>query len=120
MKNFCLMLVVCFIFGCAGSIPSPANREDSTSVNLNRGNYKVLKQAAQGVDTGVNLFGFIPIVPVTYGNAMASLYRGVSTEGKSAALINVNKDYGSTYYFLFSIPSITITADVVEFTEDKK
>ena len=120
MKLFCLMLVVCFIFGCAGSIPDPANRADSTNVSLNKNNYRVIKQAAQGIDTGFNLLGFIPIVPVTYGNAMANLYKGVNTEGKSAALINVNKDYGATYLVLFSIPSITITADVVEFLDDKK
>lgn len=120
MKKFLAVLFVAFLFAACANVPGPADKSDFTNVSLNHSNYRVLKQAAQGRDIGFRFLGLIPIVPVRYGDAMTDLYRGVNTEGKSAALINVNKDYTHMYFILFSLPSITITADVVEFLDTEK
>jgi len=119
MKKIVAGILMFCAAGCA-NLATPADKADLSSVSLTHNNYRVLKQAAQGRDMGFKLFGFIPIVPVRYGDAMTDLYRGVNTEGKSAALINVNKDRSTMYCILFSLPSITITADVVEFLEGEK
>ena len=89
-----------------------------TDVSLRGDNYKVLKAGARGESSGFYLLGFIPILSPNYADAKASLYRSVgeSLEGRSVALANQTQDSSTLYVILFSIPKITITADIVEFT----
>ena len=53
-----------------------------------------------------------------YAEAKADLYASVgeSLVGRSAALANQTEDKSSIYVILFSLPKVTITADVIEFT----
>ena len=68
---------------------------------------------------------FIPIADPSYADAKASLYRSVESElkpgetltGKAIALANQTEDRSSLMLILFSIPKVTITADVIEFTD---
>ena len=39
-------------------------------------------------------------------------------EGKSTALANVAQDKSTVYLILFSIPKITVTADIIEFIDE--
>ena len=90
-----------------------------TTVGLNRNNYKILKAGAMGQSSGFWLLGFIPLASPDYASAKSDLYRssGVSLTGKAAALANQTEDKSTLYLILFSIPRVTITADIIEFSD---
>jgi hypothetical protein len=90
----------------------------NTGVVLSHNNYRVLKAGATGTSTGF-WFLFIPIVTRSYAAAQADLYRSVKEplEGRSVALANKTEDTSLFTLLLFSLPRLTITADVVEFTD---
>lgn len=112
-----LLAVSLFTSACSsvGSMPHGV----STDVSLRGSNYKVIKTGVVGKDTGFRLLGFIPIVSPKYADAKTSLYRslGESIEGRSVALVNQTQDKSTIYLVLFSIPTLTMTADVVEFAD---
>ncbi|HEY5975893.1 MAG TPA: DUF6567 family protein [Geobacteraceae bacterium] len=103
--------------GCA----SVGNMQHSTDtqVVLKGNNYKIIKAGVKGASSGFWLLGLIPIVSPNYADAKANLYEniGKSLEGKSVALANQTQDRSFLYLILFSIPKVTITADVVEFID---
>ena len=90
-----------------------------TQISLAGNNYKVIKAGARGQSSGFRLLGIIPFTSPNYADAKASLYRSVGEPltGKSIALANQTEDRSALYLILFSIPKVTITADVVEFTD---
>ena len=90
-----------------------------TQITLSGNNYKVIKAGARGESAGFSLLGIIPFASPNYADAKASLYQsvGMSLTGKSIALANQTEDKSALYLILFSIPKVTITADVVEFTD---
>ena len=89
-----------------------------TSVSLTGKNYKLIKGGARGTDYGFWLL-FIPIVSPNYADAKVSLYKSVEEPltGKAIALCNQTEDKSLFTLILFSIPRITVTADVIEFTD---
>jgi hypothetical protein len=91
--------------------------DTSTSVEFNRNNYEVIKAGAQGKSYGFRLLGVIPITSPNYADAKANLYKDVKTplDGKAVALANQTWDHSDLYLVLFSIPRVTLTADVVQF-----
>ena len=92
----------------------------STVVTLSGNNYKLIKPEAKGESKGFSLLlGLIPISSPQYANAKADLYKSVGEplNGRSIALVNLTVDKGSRSFILFSIPILTITADVLEFTD---
>jgi len=103
------------LVGCSstGSMP----QSTGTDVSLSGNNYKVIKAGARGESSGFYLFGFIPIVSPSYADAKSNLYKSVgkSLEGRSVALANQTYDRSTLYLILFSIPRLTVTADIVEF-----
>jgi hypothetical protein len=107
--------------GCGGSL-GQMNQSTGTQVQLSSNNYKVIKAGAKGESSGFNLLGFIPIASPNFADAKANLYinAGKNLEGKSVALANQTEDRSFLYLILFSIPKVTITADIVEFTDDGK
>jgi hypothetical protein len=119
MKNVTCVIVIFSLFlfftGCAndGRIPI---QQGLTRTDLSKNNFRVLKANVRGDDSGFKLFGFIPIVSPSYADAMRSLHHNVDMEGKSTALANVAQDRSTLYLILFSIPKITVTADIIEFT----
>ncbi len=65
------------------------------------------------------MFGFIPITNPSYAGAKKDLYASIGTDvtDRSLALANQTEDRSSLYLVLFSIPKITISADVIEFKD---
>lgn len=122
IKRLVCMAAVCalgwFASGCAsGGEGQMKGGGTGTQVDLNKNNYKLLKAGAKGESTGFKLLGILPFANPNYADAKASLYEsvGVPLTGKSVALANQTEDRSTLYLILFSLPKITITADVVEF-----
>ncbi len=104
--------------GCANVGEIKGGHTD-TSVSLAGKNYKVVQAGVMGHSSGFRLLGIIPIVSPNYASAKASLYKSIKEPitGKAVALANETEDRSSLYLILFSIPRVTITADVIEFTD---
>jgi len=92
----------------------------ATDVSLSENNYKIIKAGARGESQGLNIL-FLPLASPNYADAKANLYSDVgdSLVGRPVALANQTEDVSKLNLILFSIPKITITADVIEFTERK-
>ena len=123
MKHKILSIALCSVFmalstGCSSMGEMKGGRTD-TSVSLAGKNYKLIKAGVMGHSSGFWLLGFIPIVSPNYANAKASLYKSVREPltGRAVALANQTEDRSSLYLILFSIPRVTITADMIEFTD---
>ena len=102
--------------GCTSSGTFPST--SSTSVDLSQANYRVVKSNAVGKSSGFKLFMFIPIVPTRYSKAMSDLQSQAGiAEGTAQAMVNVTQEESSLYLLLFSIPTLTVRADIIEFTE---
>ncbi len=104
----------------SGLIPAPAGTQilTTSTVNLSRQNYKIVKANAIGSSEGFSLLGLFTVVSPHYEEAFTKLYQsaGVS-EGKAQALANVVHENSSNYFILFALPKITVRADVIEFTD---
>jgi len=110
---------VVFIFGCGGSV-GVMREQTNTGVSLSKDNYTIVKAGAKGERQGFYLLGIIPIVMPNYADAKADLYKNTNEklEGRSIALANQTQDQSTIYLILFSLPKITITADIVEFKKE--
>ncbi len=104
-------LTLCGCSSMGGNIP----HGNTTQTVLDKGNYTMLCPAARGESKGFRLLGIIPFAAPTHSKAMSDLYKSIDVKGKSTSLVNVSQEYSSSYFILFSIPKITITADVIEF-----
>lgn len=111
-----ITLLLSLLAGCASEGGSKAGT--GTSVNLSGNNYRVIRPGVSGSSCGFSLLGVIPIVPPTFAGAKASLlsHAGVPMSGRSVAIANQTEDFSSLYLIAFSIPRITLTGDIVEFT----
>lgn len=113
-------LTVCFVALFVASCSSTGSMLQSTgtAVSLQGNNYKVIRTGAKGESSGFYLLGIIPIVSPNYADAKANLYysTGELLEGRSIALANQTQDRSTLYLILFSVPRITVTADIIEFT----
>ena len=102
--------------GCAGRGPLPL--ASGTRVELARKNYRLIRPNVTGRSSGFYFLGVIPIIPPRYTDAMSDLYSKAGlSKGKAQALVNVVQEKSTIYLILFSIPRLTIRADVVEFIE---
>ncbi|WP_333876493.1 DUF6567 family protein [Methylobacter sp.] len=105
----------------SGLLPAPGGTQilTTTSVNLSKKNFKVIKANAVGHSVGFSFLGLFSLKSPGYEEAITHLYQssGVS-EGKSQALVNVMHEQTSTYFILFALPKITVRADVIEFIDD--
>lgn len=128
IKLFPKLLIIFFSTGCAAfSSPTISTSlsgfggqheqlQTTTTVQLTSQNYRILKTNVFGTDWGIDLLGIIPIVSPNCEKAMHQLYEaGGVKEGKPHAIVNVLKQHVSPYFILFSVPRVTIRADVVEF-----
>jgi Family of unknown function (DUF6567) len=114
-------LLLCLATGCS-STGSFKGQTTGTDVSLNQKNYRVIKPGAMGKSYGFRLLGIIPFANPTYATAKAHLYKSVGEplSGRAVALANQTEDRASIYLILFSIPKLTVTADVIEFTDQPK
>ena len=118
-KLYFLLAIVLFSYGCAMSRGS-MDQSQGTGVSLKENNYKMVKAGAKGESSGCYLLGIIPIVSPSYADAKVSLYKSVDQplEGRSVAMANTTQDHSVLYLVLFSIPKLTVTADIVEFNKE--
>jgi len=118
MKGAALVLGVVSVLlaGCASE--GRFEHATATDVRLSENNYRVIQPGARGGSSGFYLLGFIPISSPSYAVAKERLYKSTGEElkGRSVALANQTQDKSSLYLILFSIPTVTVTADVIEFT----
>ena len=114
------LFAVFLITGCASW--GQMNQSTGTQVQLNSNNYKVIKAGAKGESRGFNFLCLIPFASPNFADAKANLYQniGQKLEGKSVALANLTEDRSFMCLILFSIPKVTITADIVEFLDEGK
>ena len=112
-----VLIATSLLAGCGGSA-GDMQQTTGTGVSLHGNNYRIVKADARGQSSGFYLLGIIPFAMPTYADAKADLYNSVGQklEGRSIALANQTSDNSNLYLILFSVPRITITADVVEFT----
>ena len=88
----------------------------NTSVSLSKSNYTIVKANAVGESWGVSLLGLIPVTSPYYTEAITQIYEQAGEmEGKPRALTNIVHQSTSNFYLLFSVPRITVRADIVEF-----
>ena len=104
--------VFLFLAGCmtVGGIPK-------SDTCLTEKNYRVVETNVRGEDTGFRLLGLISFEEPSHSDAMRNIHEQVNMQGKSMALANVTNDLSVGYFILFSIPRLTISADLIEFTE---
>ena len=126
----CLLFVMIGMTGCAAiaalpidlpSVPSgagPTSVLTLTEVHLRQRNYRVVQTNLRGASRGFALLGLITLKPPDATEAFAKLLAGVENlEGHAVAVINVMQDSSAPFFLLFSLPTITFRADVVEFVE---
>lgn len=118
--------VVPLLSGCAalaplipGLIPTgSANAafHTGTEVKLEQANFRILKPNVVGECKGFALFGIITLDPARFSTAMDRVQsRAAIVPGTAQTLANVVVERSSSYWILFSIPRVSIRADVVEF-----
>lgn len=118
MKRNCFITSLMFLFLMGCTSVGTFSHTTRTTVDLSKRNYHIVKPNAIGKSTGFKFLGIIPIVSPRYTKAMTNLYSkaGVA-EGRAMALANVVEERSSIYLILFSLPKLTIRADVIEFVE---
>ena len=127
MKTLTHILSLCCVLivsGCASSRVDNRAPGNTTAVALNAKNYRLLKPGASGASYGFRFLGVIPLASPHYATARSKLYASVEqpVTGKAVALSNQLEDKSTLYLILFSVPKLTLTADVIEFldTEEAK
>ena len=131
MKSLKILSILWLLTGCAAALPAlpalsglipaanGAHILTTTTVNLSRKNFKIVKANAFGSSVGFSFLGIFSLNSPSYEEALTQLYRSADvSEGKSQALVNVMHEQTSTYFILFALPKITVCADVIEFTDD--
>jgi hypothetical protein len=126
--------LVMLVGGCAGAAatqlpstfssmnPSASSLDihNQTELKLTEGNFSVLKTNVVGQARGFALLGFITLVPARFQTAMDRLYsRAEMQTGQPQTLGNLIVEKTSAYWILFSIPRVSVRADVVEFTPNR-
>ena len=115
----CVVIASAFLSGCTTWQGKFERGITGIEVTLSKGNYKLVKANAKGQSTGFSLFGVIPVIQPSYAEAKEQLYVSVGEDltGRSIALVSQTEDLTELYLVLFSIPKITISADIIEFTD---
>ncbi len=109
----------------------------TTQVQLNKGNYKIVATSVTGTASSKYILGMcygfgmynsaFGVIPLTKDRALYKLATqnlwtnfeakyGV-VQGKKLALINVRYDTQALNLLVYASPTLTIIADVIEFTE---
>lgn len=98
--------------------PSGLAHGTGTQVDLGKKNYRIIKSNAVGSSWGFWLLGVIPIIPTSHTEAITDMCEKSSLrEGSAQAYINVAEERSTIYLILFSLPKLSVRADIVEFTE---
>jgi hypothetical protein len=116
---YALLILLLAFGGCSGK--GVFKVSSGTQVDLSRKNYRVVKSNAVGTSSGFRLLGIIPFASPSYTSAMSDLYKDAKVQDGSAnALVNVTQEESGLYLILFSIPKLTVRADIIEFTDESE
>jgi hypothetical protein len=122
-----LGLAAALLTGCAevaavapalsGGMPAAGSEVHShTEIKLEDGNFITIRTNVVGSSKGFKLLGLITVVPATLDKAMNRMYASAEMqEGRPQTTANLVVEHSGIYVILFSIPSVTVRADVVEF-----
>jgi hypothetical protein len=104
--------------GCASNHFDAAS-STQTAVSLKERNFHLIKAGVVGTSHGFRLLGVLPFAGANETQARANLYKnlGQSLEGKSATLANTTYSHSTVYLILFSVPKVTVEADVIEYID---
>jgi hypothetical protein len=131
MKSLMILPILWLLTGCAAALPalpalsglipgaSGTHILTTTTVNLSRKNFKIVKANVFGSSVGFSFLGLFSLKSPSYEEALTQLYRSADVSvGKSQILVNVMHEQTSTYFILFALPKISVRADVIEFIDD--
>lgn len=108
-------LILAFaLAGVAGCHSGEFVKHNSTDTLLQSNNYRVVQTSVKGSDTGFRVFGLGS--HAQYSKCMEKIRVVAELEGRSRALVNVTEDENSFNIGIVSGETLTISADVVEFT----
>jgi len=124
------LVAVAFLCGCAAAVPAvssgaglfsqpaiPVQAHTVTSVNLAEANFTVVKTNVVGNSKGFSLLGLIPIYSPKVTKAMERMYAQADLrEGAPTTPAHLVVEHSTTFYLLFSIPEVTVRADILEFS----
>ena len=132
---FALLGFLALTAGCAGMAASSQLPESLSSLNpnttaleihnqtelkLSEGNFSVVKTNVVGEARGFALLGFITVKPARFQTAMDQLYSKAQMQsGQPQTLGNIIMEKTSAYWILFSIPHVSVRADLLEFTPNR-
>jgi hypothetical protein len=131
---FAFMGLVALSAGCAGAAatelpsafssmnPSASSLEihNQTELRLTEGNFSVVKTNVVGQARGFALLGFITLVPARFETAMGRFYSKAEMQtGRAQTPGNLIVEKTSAYWILFSIPRVSVRADILEFTQNR-
>jgi hypothetical protein len=89
---------------------------NTTEARLQEKNFLVVRTNVIGQASGFSLLGILTIVPARFNKAMGRLYAHAQMEtGHSQTLVDIVMEQDSINFILFTLPRISISADVVEF-----
>jgi hypothetical protein len=92
-----------------------------TEIRLQEANFIVAKTNVVGQSGGFSLLGIVTIVPANFGKAMSRVYANAEMQpGRSQTLANLVMEKNSSYFILFSLPRVSIRADVIEFVSETR
>jgi hypothetical protein len=130
---FALLGLIALTAGCAGAAatelpstlsamnPSASSLEihNQTELRLTEGNFSIVKTNVVGDARGFSLLGFITLVPARFETAMGRFYSKAEMQtGRPQTLGNLIVEKTSAYWILFSIPRVSVRADVLEFSQN--
>lgn len=106
MKKLSLLLASALI--CAGLLTG-------CNSGLHTGNNYV-----RGEAQGFNFLGFITVMPVTYSDALADLYKNADIKDNSKyVLTNYYAEPSNMYFILFSLPKLTVEAAKTDLSKNE-
>jgi hypothetical protein len=110
MRRLLLTLALAALAGCHSGELSQINSQSLLQAN----NYRVIQVGVKGQDSGFRVFGFGG--SAQYSTCMDKIRVLAELDGRSRALVNVTTDRSLWSIGIVGGDSLTITADVVEFT----
>lgn len=111
MRRSILALALMALAGCHGG---DFTKQNATEVMLQANNYRVVMSGIRGEDSGFRVFGLGGWGQ--YSRAMDKIRVQAQLDDRSRALINVTEDTNWWTIGIVGGDTLTLTADVVEFT----
>lgn len=111
MRRFMMGLALAALAGCHSGEFIKVN---GTETLLQANNYRVVMVGVKGQDSGFKVFGLGG--SAQYSTCLEKIRVLAELEGRSRALVNVTEDTNWWNIGLASGETLTVTADVVEFT----